>query len=55
LNANIPAIKGCHAWGETPEQAREELQNVFEMIYQEYIEIGKTLPKDVNLIIAHAC
>ena len=53
--ANIPAIKGCHAWGETPEQAREELQNVFEMIYQEYIEIGKTLPKDVNLIIANAC
>ena len=20
--ARIPAIKGCHAWGETPEQAR---------------------------------
>jgi predicted RNase H-like HicB family nuclease len=33
--ANIPDIKGCHAWGETPEQAREELKNVFEMICQE--------------------
>jgi hypothetical protein len=30
--ARIPAIKGCHAWGETPEQAREELNNVFAMI-----------------------
>jgi predicted RNase H-like HicB family nuclease len=34
--ARIPAIKGCHAWGETPEQAREELNNVFAMICEEY-------------------
>ena len=32
-----------------------KLKNVFEMICQEYSEIGKILPKDVDLIIAHAC
>ncbi|MEB3311701.1 MAG: type II toxin-antitoxin system HicB family antitoxin [Snowella sp.] len=53
--AHIPAIKGCHAWGETPEQAREELNHVFEMICEEYLEVGQSLPNDVELTIAHAC
>ena len=33
--AYIPAIKGCHAWGETLEEARSELNHVFEMIREE--------------------
>jgi predicted RNase H-like HicB family nuclease len=36
--AYVPAIKGCHALGETPEEARSELQNVFDMIAEEYLE-----------------
>ena len=52
--ARIPAIKGCHAWGETPEQAREELNHVFAMICEEYLETGQPLPNDVELRIAHA-
>jgi predicted RNase H-like HicB family nuclease len=45
--AHIPAIQGCHAWGETPEQARAELQNVFDMITEEFQEVGRSLPQDV--------
>jgi predicted RNase H-like HicB family nuclease len=26
------AIPSCHAWGQTPDEARAELVNVFEMI-----------------------
>lgn len=52
--ARIPAIKGCHTWGKTPEQAREELNNVFAMICEEYLEAGQPLPNDVELMIAHA-
>ena len=37
--AYVPAIKGCHAWGETEKEARLELDNVFEMTKQEYCEI----------------
>ncbi len=33
--AYVPAIDGCHAWGCTPEGARAELANVFEMIAEE--------------------
>ena len=53
--AYIPAIAGCHAWGQTPEEAQAELPNVFEMIQAEYEEAGKALPEDVELVIAHAC
>jgi predicted RNase H-like HicB family nuclease len=52
--AYIPAIKGCHAWGKTPEEARSELTHVFEMIQQEYLEEGKSLPDDVEVTISHA-
>ncbi len=34
--AYIPAISGCHAWGQTPDEARVELFYVFEMIQEEY-------------------
>ncbi len=52
--AYIPAIQGCHAWGETPEQARAELQNVFDMITEEFRENGLSLPKNVSLTVSHA-
>jgi predicted RNase H-like HicB family nuclease len=42
--AYVPALQGCHAWGETPEQARAELQNVFDMIMEEFRETGRPLP-----------
>jgi predicted RNase H-like HicB family nuclease len=34
--AYVPAIAGCHAWGETLEEAQAELAHVFEMIRDEY-------------------
>ncbi|MGL4881902.1 MAG: type II toxin-antitoxin system HicB family antitoxin [Waterburya sp.] len=52
--AYVPAIEGCHAWGETSEAARAELNNVFAMIQEEYQEMGHSLPQDVELVIANA-
>ena len=53
--ANVPAIEGCHAWGQTQDEARVELVNVFDMIRDEYMEEGKSLPNDVELAVANAC
>ena len=39
--AHVPAIGGCHAWGETAQIARDELNYVFEMIQDEYLEEGR--------------
>jgi predicted RNase H-like HicB family nuclease len=52
--AYIPAIEGCHAWGKTPEEARSELNYVFEMIREEYLEAGQSLPDDVEITISYA-
>jgi len=41
--AYLPAILGCHAWGETPAQACEGLADVFDMIREEYWQGGKSL------------
>lgn len=45
--AYIPAISGCHAWGQTLDEARTELVNVFTMILEEYEEAGLSLPQNV--------
>ena len=52
--AYVPAIPGCHAWGKTPEEASNELVNVFEMMVEEYEEMGRSLPEDVELVVAYA-
>lgn len=52
--AYVPAIEGCHAWGETAETARAELSNVFAMISEEYQEMERSLPIDVELVINNA-
>ncbi|NJN60093.1 MAG: type II toxin-antitoxin system HicB family antitoxin [Leptolyngbyaceae cyanobacterium SL_5_9] len=53
--AYVPAIVGCHAWGQTTEEAQAELVQVFEMIRDEYQEVGKELPEDVEVAVTHAC
>ena len=52
--AYAPAIPGCHALGNSPEEAQRELANVFEMIAEEYREKGKPLPEDVPVLAGHA-
>lgn len=49
--AYVPVIAGCHAWGQTPDEARAELVYVFEMIQEEYQEKGLLLPEDVELVV----
>jgi len=53
--AYVPAIPGCHAWGQTPQEAQMELTNVFEMIRDEYKEEGRMLPADIDALATHAC
>jgi predicted RNase H-like HicB family nuclease len=52
--AYVPAIPGCHAWGRTPQEAQAELENVFQMIAEEYAEEGRALPADVKLVTQDA-
>lgn len=49
--AEIPAIAGCYALMNTPEEALAELSRVFAMIAEEYKEEGKPLPADTTEIV----
>lgn len=46
--AYVQAIPGCHAWGETLDEARDELVNVFEMIQEEYAEMVISNANTIN-------
>lgn len=52
--AYVPAISGCHAWGQTLEDAQSELANVFEMIRDEYLEANRELPEDAEVTPVYA-
>ncbi|BAB75385.1 type II toxin-antitoxin system HicB family antitoxin [Anabaena sp. FACHB-709] len=47
--AHISTISGYNSWGKTPDQARGELIDVFEMIQQEYEENERSLQESVEL------
>jgi predicted RNase H-like HicB family nuclease len=49
--AEIPAISGCYALMSTRQEALVELEDVFEMIAEEYQECGRPLPKDTTEIV----
>ena len=52
--AYVPAISGCHAWGQTLDDARTGLVDVFDMIQEEYQQTGRSLPQNVELVVANA-
>ena len=52
--AYVPAIPGCHAWGQTADSAQGELVYVFQMIQEEYSEKAVSLPEDVELVVSNA-
>lgn len=45
--AEIPAIPGCRAWGDTPEDTIETLQSVVAAFIEIYEENGEELPRAV--------
>lgn len=52
--AYVPAIPGCHAMGDTSDEARRELELVFEMWREIHDESGKPMPDDVQELVAVA-
>ena len=46
--AEIPALPGCRAWGDTTAQALENLQSVTTAFTESYKEMGDDLPSEVE-------
>ena len=45
--AEVPALQGCMAWGDTPEGTLEELRAVAKALIQSRKERGIPLPEEV--------
>lgn len=46
--AEIPLLKGCRAWGDTPAEALENLRNVAGEFIRSFKEHGQHVPKTVE-------
>ena len=49
--AEIPALRGCRAWGDTSAEAIENLQGVAAAFIESYREWGDELPSEVESAI----
>ena len=45
--AEVPALQGCMAWGDTPEETLDELRAVARALIQSRKERGERLPPEV--------
>ena len=46
--AEVPALPGCRAWGETPEDALDSLRSVAAQFIASYEEHGDELPDSIR-------
>jgi len=45
-HASCPALKGCHTWGNTYEEALTNVQQAVELYVEDLIEAGEAIPVD---------
>ena len=45
-HAYCPALKGCHTWGHTYEEALANIREAVELYVDDLREAGKTIPVD---------
>lgn len=46
--ATVPALRGCHSFGDTPEEAREMVGEAMQLYLEYLLEKGEPIPSDVD-------
>ena len=49
-HAYCPALKGCHTWGHTREEALANAREAVELYVQDIVEAGENVPVDQGTI-----
>jgi len=44
----VPALKGCHTWGKTIQEAKKHLQQAILLCLESIISHGETIPHEVS-------
>jgi predicted RNase H-like HicB family nuclease len=47
-HASCPALKGCHSWGHTYEEALTNVREAVELYVEDLIEAGERIPVDAR-------
>ena len=45
-HASCPALKGCHTWGHSPEEALANIREAAELYVEDLVESGDPIPDD---------
>jgi len=45
-HASCPALRGCHTWGHTPEEALANIREAVELYVEDLREAGEPIPVD---------
>ena len=51
--AEVPALQGCMAWGDTPAETLQELLDVARMLIELRRENGEPIPEEMTLPSSH--
>ena len=49
-HAYCPALKGCHTWGHTYEEALTNIREAIDLYVQDLLEAGQAIPVDQGTI-----
>ena len=49
-HAEVPALQGCRAWGDTPEETLQSLMEVASTFIEIYKEEGRALPPQITAL-----
>ena len=47
-HAYVPALKGCHTWGESVEEAKEHIRDAMDVYLRSLISDGQKVPQDLG-------
>jgi predicted RNase H-like HicB family nuclease len=45
-HAYVPALRGCHTWGESLEEARENIKDAMDVYIRSLVADGQEVPED---------
>lgn len=48
FHAHCPALKGCHTWGHTYEEALSHIKEAVELYIEDLREAGEPIPLDLS-------
>jgi predicted RNase H-like HicB family nuclease len=47
-HAFVPALRGCHTWGESIEEAKKNIRDAMSLYIESMLDMGEKLPEELG-------